>query len=171
MAHNENRYGRRVAGSGARLTDVAGVTGPWRCNPSQLQRIHQLVRNHGIRVFHPRDWTRSVTSSQIGQRSPSGRMKRNTIVATTIRRTKKPTRTTVNTTALHPVSGPTAPFACQGRQNHTAQGSSSCRSIVLHRSTQAIPSSIRSMAISVPSSMGCPSRLSARARCQAPSSW
>ena len=98
--------GRREAGSGARETDpaFAGATGPCRCSPSQLHRVHQLVRNHGMSVFHPRDCTRSVTSSQMGQRSPSGRMKKNTIVATTIRSTKKPTRTTTNTTG-RPIRG------------------------------------------------------------------
>src|SRR5688572_12135196 len=60
--------------------------------------MHQLVRNHGMRVFHPRDCTRRVTSSHMGQRSPSGRMKKNTTVATTMRSTKNATRTTANTT-------------------------------------------------------------------------
>lgn len=59
--------------------------------------------------------------------------------------------------------------ALERREKRTAQGSSSCRSIVLHRSTQAVPSSIRSIAISVPLSIGRPSRLRAIARCQTPS--
>jgi hypothetical protein len=170
MAHNERFQLRRLAGSGGRLGDGAGVTGPWRCSPSQLQRRHQLVRNHGMSVFHPRDWTRNVTSSQIGQRSPSGRMNRNTIVATTIRSAKKATRTTANTTGFTRSRAVPRYSPARRRENRTAQGSSSCRSMVLQRSTQAIPSSIRSIAISVPLSIGCPSRLSARARCEAPSS-
>ena len=168
------RYGRRLTvsrepatGTGPRL-----VAGPRRCSPSQLHRMHQLVRNHGMRTFHPFDSTRSVTSSQMGQRSPSGRMKRNTIVATTIRKMKKATRTTAKTTAATSGVGlDTIARKSATSENYTAYGSSSWRSIVLHRSTQATPSSTRSIATSVPASMAVPSRLRARARCHWPSNW
>lgn len=154
-----------ATGIGSRL-----IAGPRRCRPSQLHRMHQLVRNHGMSMFHPLDSTRNVTSSQMGHRSPSGRMKRNTIVATTIRNTKKATRTTAKTTGPHPESGSVTIARESGiSENHTAYGSSSWRSIVLHRSTQATPSSMRSMAISVPASIAVPSRLRARARCHCPS--
>lgn len=52
------------------------------------------MRNHGINVFHPFDCTRTVTASQQGQRSSSGRIQRKNIVAKMMRRTKNPRMTT-----------------------------------------------------------------------------
>jgi hypothetical protein len=54
------------------------------------------VRNQGISRFHPRDWTRTVTASQFGQRTPSGRIARKKIVAAMMRRMKNPTKITPN---------------------------------------------------------------------------
>src|SRR2546423_15100315 len=49
--------------------------------------------------FHPRDLTRKVMASQFGQRSPAGRMKKNTVVAAIRRRMKNPTKMTAKMTA------------------------------------------------------------------------
>jgi hypothetical protein len=52
-----------------------------------------------MRRFHPLDWTRNVGASHIGQRSPSGRMKKKITVAAIARRMKNPTKATAKSTA------------------------------------------------------------------------
>jgi hypothetical protein len=76
------------------------------------------VRNQGVSVFQPRDFTRSVTASQFGQRSPSGKMKKKTTVAAIKRRIKKPTKMKAKMTASDIVAA-----SCYSRCSTWSHGS------------------------------------------------